>query len=367
VTVSRSAAVFSPPVVLDVACDDWDPLESYGQLAWGLVGGLESRHGATINVVGGHRRPTADLADRSLRDRAAIAPRPASGSILLGYPPLYHTLGNSLAAATRIAVTMFESSELPSGWVDVLNRLKAVVVPSSWLETVFRDAGVTAALHRVPLGIKECYVPTHRPAGRSPFTFLTVATPYPRKGWDIAVRAFDAAFGRSVDHRLIIKMRAGWRLPVRIVHPRVEILAENLDDCGMVELYRSVDAFVFPSRGEGFGLPPREAAATGLPVVATNWGGTADDIENWGWPLRSSPVKAWYGHTLHAGLGTWAEPDVLHLAELMRMIAAGGAVVQSRAMENAERVRRLYPNHSLVDGVWRIWSQISAARGGSGS
>lgn len=366
-TASRSDGVPSPPVVLDVACDDWDPLESYGQLAWRLVGGLESRHGATINLVGGRRRPTADLADRLRRDCAAIAPRPASGSILLGYPPLYRTWGNALAAATRLAVTMFESSELPSGWVDVLNRLEAVVVPCSWLETVFRDAGVTAALHRVPLGIKECYVPTHRPAGRSPFTFLTIATPYPRKGWDIAVRAFDVAFGRSVDHRLIIKMRAGRMLPVRIVHPRVEILAEDLDDTGMAELFRSVDAFVFPSRGEGFGLPPREAAATGLPVVATNWGGTADDIENWGWPLRSSPVKAWPGHTRHGGLGTWAEPDVLHLAELMRMIAAGGPVVQARAMENAERVRHLYPDQSLIDGVWRIWNQNSSTRQGSGS
>ena len=58
-----------------------------------------------------------------------------------------------------------ESSELPSGWVDVLNRLEAVVVPCSWLETVFRDAGVTAALYRVPLGIKECYVPHAAPRG----------------------------------------------------------------------------------------------------------------------------------------------------------------------------------------------------------
>lgn len=349
-------------MVLNVACDDWDPLESYGQLAWGLVAGLESRHNATINVVGGHRRPTASLADRSLRDRAAIPPRPASGSILLGYPSLYHTWGDAIAAPTRLSVTMFESSELPPGWVDVLNRIEAVVVPCSWLETVFRDAGVTAALHRVPLGIKECYVPFQRPDHRSPFTFLTVATSYPRKGWDIAVRAFDAAFGRSPDQRLIIKMRGGRKLPVRILHPRVEILAEDLDDIGMAELYRSVDAFVFPSRGEGFGLPPREAAATGLPVVATAWGGTADDIANWAWPLRYRLVPAWHGHGRFDGIGKWAAPDVHHLAGLMRQIAAGSVDVRERAKKNAEHVRQLYPVHSLVDGVWRIWNEITAAR-----
>lgn len=362
---SRSAAAASPPVVLDIACDDWDPLESYGQLAWSLVSGLESRHGTTTNVVGGSRRPPTELADRSLRDRAAIRARPAAGSILLGYPPLYHAWGDALAAATRVAVTMFESSELPPGWVEVLNRLEAVVVPCSWLESVFRDAGVTTAVHRVPLGIKECYAPVQRPVGRSPFTFLTVATPYPRKGWDIAVRAFDAAFGHSRDHRLIIKMRAGRRLPVRILHPRVEILAEDLDDECMAELYRSVDAFVFPSRGEGFGLPPREAAATGLPVVATAWGGTADEIDDWGWPLRSRLVRAWFGHSHLAGIGTWADPDVHHLAALMRQIAAGGDDVRRRAMRHADNVRRLYPTYSLVDGVWRVWNETAAAKRGT--
>lgn len=361
---SRSAGEHGPPVVLDVACDDWDPLESYGQLAWSLVAGLESRHGATINVLGSDRRPLAYLVDRSLRERAAITPRPASGSIMLGYPTLFHTWGRAIEADTRIAITMFESSALPPGWVDVLNRLDAVVVPCSWLETVFRDAGVTTALHRVPLGIKECYRPAHRPAGRSPFTFLTVATPYPRKGWDIAVRAFDAAFGRSEDHRLLIKMRAGRKLPVRVLHPRVEVLAEDLDDAGMAELFRSVDAFVFPSRGEGFGLPPREAAATGLPVVATAWGGTADDIEEWGWPLRCTHVKAWYGHGRFAGLGGWADPDVHHLAELMRQIAAGGGDVHARAMRHAERARQLYPAHSLVDGVWNVWQETAPTRRG---
>ena len=35
------------------------------------------------------------------------------------------------------------------------------------------------------------------------------------------------------------------------------------------ELYGSADAMIFPSRYEGFGLPPLEAMACGCPVVAT--------------------------------------------------------------------------------------------------
>ena len=35
-------------------------------------------------------------------------------------------------------------------------------------------------------------------------------------------------------------------------------------------LYREAMTFVFPSRAEGFGLPPLEAMAVGTPVVTTN-------------------------------------------------------------------------------------------------
>ena len=35
-------------------------------------------------------------------------------------------------------------------------------------------------------------------------------------------------------------------------------------------LYRNAEAFVFPSRQEGFGFPVLEAMASGTPVVTTN-------------------------------------------------------------------------------------------------
>ena len=42
-------------------------------------------------------------------------------------------------------------------------------------------------------------------------------------------------------------------------------------------LYLAVDAFVLPSRGEGWGRPVMEAMAMGLPSIATNWSGTGEE------------------------------------------------------------------------------------------
>ncbi len=50
-----------------------------------------------------------------------------------------------------------------------------------------------------------------------------------------------------------------------------------VDEADKPALYRHAAAFVFPSRYEGFGLPPLEAMACGTPVVATA-GGSLDEV-----------------------------------------------------------------------------------------
>jgi glycosyltransferase involved in cell wall biosynthesis len=53
------------------------------------------------------------------------------------------------------------------------------------------------------------------------------------------------------------------------VSARVELLG-YVDDARLLDLYARASAFVFPSRYEGFGLPPLQACAAGLPVVASD-------------------------------------------------------------------------------------------------
>ena len=47
-------------------------------------------------------------------------------------------------------------------------------------------------------------------------------------------------------------------------------IIEDIPDGGLLELYRGADLFCFPSLAEGFGLPPLEALACGIPVVSSD-------------------------------------------------------------------------------------------------
>jgi alpha-1,3-rhamnosyl/mannosyltransferase len=100
----------------------------------------------------------------------------------------------------------------------------------------------------------------------------------PRKDYPTLVRAFDALASTHPDVNLVIVGADAWgaaaldaavsaaRHRDRIV--RLGWLANAERDA----LLRSARVFAYPSIYEGFGLPPLEAMASGIPVVATTAG-----------------------------------------------------------------------------------------------
>jgi glycosyltransferase involved in cell wall biosynthesis len=60
-------------------------------------------------------------------------------------------------------------------------------------------------------------------------------------------------------------------------------------------LYRNAETFVFPSRYEGFGLPPLEAMACGTPVVAGDGGSLLEVIGPAGFALDPDDVRSMAG------------------------------------------------------------------------
>jgi glycosyltransferase involved in cell wall biosynthesis len=104
---------------------------------------------------------------------------------------------------------------------------------------------------------------------------LFVGTLEPRKGVDTLIAAF-AQVANVVDEDLVIVGKRGWYwqnffdlVRENGLETRVRFL-EYVADEKMPLVYNLARAFVFPSRYEGFGLPPLEAMACGTPVVSSN-------------------------------------------------------------------------------------------------
>ncbi len=216
--------------------------------------------------------------------------------------------------------SMFEATKPPPEWIDAINRhAHALIVPCAWNVDVYRRAGVQVPIHCVRMGVdSQAWSYVDRRRHRTPYTFLWHGTSADmRKGWDIVYTVFDRLFRENPDVRLILHFRYKPRAVRRFADVNVSMIHGLIGAPTLRALYARADAFVYPSRGEGWGLPPREAAATGLPVLATNWGGLAEGIEHW---ATACPVagmsKAAYGWFDDAG--EWAEPDRNFVAEWMQ-------------------------------------------------
>ena len=104
---------------------------------------------------------------------------------------------------------------------------------------------------------------------------LALGTVEPRKDLPLLVRAWDRVAAGHPDVGLVIAGQDGWgaqALTAAIADARH---GDRVGRAGYVEgpvrlgLLAGAAVFAFPSLYEGFGLPPLEAMAAGVPVVAT--------------------------------------------------------------------------------------------------
>jgi glycosyltransferase involved in cell wall biosynthesis len=104
---------------------------------------------------------------------------------------------------------------------------------------------------------------------------LFVGTIEPRKNLVRLVEAYACLRRQGITHTLVIAGRRGWREDAVFATVERLGLGDHVLFPGYIPeedlpiVYSLADLFVFPSLYEGFGLPPLEAMASGVPVVCT--------------------------------------------------------------------------------------------------
>lgn len=223
--------------------------------------------------------------------------------------------------------TMTEGSELPPGWADWIKdaHIERLIVPCQHNAEAFARGGVPCPIHVIPGGTDPDEFPAivSRETNR-PYTFLALADRGARKGWTEVYQAFYQAFGspaNTPDVRLIIKSRPeanellGMIAKAQPRDPRLEIMQ---CDMHMPDFYRLGDCLAIPSRSEGWGMPHREAAMMGLPVITQAYSGM-DDGHTAQWATvvegeQPEPIPSIFEHIA----GMWRRADVPDLAREMR-------------------------------------------------
>lgn len=256
-----------------------------------------------------------------------------------------------ITADRLIAFTMFESTRIPRDWPALLNsRAERLLVPSEWCRTVFADNGVSIPIEVVRLGINPDHYPYIVREPRSTYTFLWSGTADQRKGWDIVYRSFVKAFGARDDVRLHLHFRDALPGEPRFGDPNVRVMIGRVQRSMLLSLFGEADAFVFPSRGEGWGSPPREAASTGLPVAVTDAGGLAEERPSWAFGIGVSRMTpAAYGVWRSGEIGEWFEPDGDALTEWMINVER----YRDKAKQFGERASRWLHTNATWDRTAR--------------
>lgn len=193
-------------------------------------------------------------------------------------------------------------------WIDACNKMDHVIVPSSFTKSVVQNSGIlTTEVTVIPEWfneeIKEADAIDYEMTTN--FNFLIISQlnsrnpPDDRKNIFNTIKWLCEAFKDNPNVGIVLKTNSGKgttidkKITQNIMNqminfigkkefPKIYLFHGNMSKKQVAGFYKhdKIKALASATRGEGYGLPLVDAAAAGLPVVATNWSGHLDFLKN---------------------------------------------------------------------------------------
>ncbi len=258
-------------------------------------------------------------------------------------PELYPQLKDRF----MVSVMSWETDRIPARWVNALNKLSLCIVSCEDNAKAYRMSGVKIPIEVVPLACdpdvyKKDYQPIDIPElDQFKFKFYSIFQMYRKKGLDVLLKAYFSEFTGNEDVLLVLKTYLNMKSDVdempqiqravntirdnlRLAHyPRVLIVNERYSDEEIMQLHNSCDAYVLPSRAEGWSITHFDALCMGKYPIAVGWGGPTEFIDNGQngrlVDFEMQPVFAMQHPVpdMFTGHENWAEPSLADLKKAM--------------------------------------------------
>lgn len=206
-----------------------------------------------------------------------------------------------------------ETNRCNPKWIDACNQMNHIVVPSEFTKRVLKRSGIiTTPVTVIPEWYNESIdnyeeIKSNDEFSKisTKFNFLIISQLNAMNPEDDRKNIFNTIkwlceeFKNEKDVGIILKTNSGKNTTIDKKHtkdilsqmtktfkkqafPKIYLLHGNMSKNEIVSLYRrdDVKCYVGVTRGEGYGLPLVDAAAAGVPVVATNWSGHLDFLKD---------------------------------------------------------------------------------------
>ena len=265
---------------------------------------------------------------------------------------------------------VFETTKPAEQIMVNLRTAHQVWVPSAWARDVLIANGLPSSqVHVVHEGVDpDKYYPRFSDVSTNPFVFLFVGKYEERKCLEETLKAFADTYGKDPSTELIVKSGYFIDDPDRtrrlydyvnsLSCENIKVIYAGVNDVDLWNLYRGANAFVFPSRGEAWGLPLIEAAAMGVPLITTMWSGQTEflnycktsvvPVEFTLGAVHCEDHKKYYPDA-NGDFGQWAFPTVETISKAMKEVRKNYSKYSTLAYENSKIIRSQFSWSQSVD------------------
>jgi glycosyltransferase involved in cell wall biosynthesis len=255
----------------------------------------------------------------------------------------------------NIGFWVWELSDFPAKWAGIFNFFDEIWVPSDFvLDAISRISPIPVVKipHAVPEESNVTKVDPQRfgiPPGVFCFFFMFDFHSFvERKNPQALIEAFRLAFGDRTDVQLLLKCSRSTPDDLAMLRQlaggsNVKVFDEILTRPELSALLQRCDCYVSLHRSEGFGLTLAEAMSMGKPVIATGYSGNMEfmTLAN-SFPVRCELIPLETDHGDYAKGSVWAQADVEHAAELMRVVQRRRSDVGKVALRGQKDVRERF-------------------------